>query len=193
MQMKAAITLAAFTLLPAFSAEAQETTDTPEVSSPAGANKGRFRFGINPTVGLESVSASGVSVSGTMVGLDLRLGWQLNDLLAIYAQPHLSFGSLSTEAGGPSISGATGTIVGTVMAEATLSDRFFGGVGAGYGILNNPSGLALEARAGVYPFMGRSANGIRRKGLMIGVDLRTVFVDGATGLLAMGCIGYEAF
>jgi hypothetical protein len=41
--------------------------------------------------------------------------------------------------------------------------------------------------------MGRSADGIRRKGLMVGVDVRSVFVDGATGVLIMGCIGYEAF
>jgi hypothetical protein len=41
--------------------------------------------------------------------------------------------------------------------------------------------------------MGRGDNGIRRKGLMLGVDFRSVFVSGATGILFMGCIGYEAF
>ena len=28
---------------------------------------------------------------------------------------------------------------------------------------------------------------------MVGVDLRTVFVTGATGILVLGSVGYEAF
>jgi hypothetical protein len=182
------------------SAHAQDTTAAPPVAAPPAApapssppDGGRFRFGIDATAGLETVSASGVSVSGAMYGADLRLGWQVNNLLAIYAQPHLSFGSLSTSGAGTPVSGATGTFVGTVMGEVTLIDRVFVGGGLGYGILNNPSGLTLEARAGGYPLMGKGADGIRRKGLMLGVDLRSVFVTGATGVLIMGCIGYEAF
>lgn len=157
------------------------------------ADHGRFRFGINPTLGLETVSASGTSISGTMYGLDLRMGWQVNNLFAVYAHPHLSFGELGTTGGGVPISGFTGTFIGTVMAEATLIDRLFVGAGAGYGVLNNPSGVAIEGRLGGYPLMGRGPDGVRRKGLMIGGDVRAVFVDGATGTLLMGCIGYEAF
>lgn len=41
--------------------------------------------------------------------------------------------------------------------------------------------------------MSKAANGIRRKGLMLGIDFRTVFIDGATGLLITGGIGYESF
>ena len=126
-----------------------------------------------------------------MFGLDVRLGWQFSHLLAIYAQPHLSFGSLGTGVGG--VSGFTGTFVGTVMGEATFIDRFFAGAGIGYGVFNNPSGVAIDLRAGGYPLMGVAENGIRRKGLMLGVDFRTVFLDGATGVLFMGCVGYEAF
>jgi hypothetical protein len=128
-----------------------------------------------------------------MYGADLRLGWQVNNLLAIYAQPHLSFGSLGTSVAGAPISGGTGTFTGTVIGEVTLVDRVFAGAGVGYGLLNNPSGPAIEARAGAYPLMGRGEDGIRRKGLMVGVDFRSVFVSGATGILFMGCIGYEAF
>lgn len=167
--------------------EGDSDDDDPSKPRPDG---GRFRFGINPTLGLETVSASGNSVSGAMYGLDLRLGWQVNHLLAIYAQPHLSFGTLGTNG---VVSGFTGTLTGTVMAEATFFDLLFVGAGAGYGVLNNPSGPTIEGRFGVYPIVGRGSNGIRRKGLMVGGDIRAIFVDGATGTLLMGCIGYEAF
>lgn len=161
--------------LSASAASAQETSAPPD--------GGRFRFGINAAGGLESVSP----LSGAMFGLDLRLGYQFNDILAVYAQPHLSFGSLSANG----ISGLTGTLVGTVLAEATLSDRFFVGAGAGFGVLNNPSGFTLEGRVGAYPFLSRSDGG--RSGLMIGVDVKTVFASEATGIVVMGCIGYESF
>jgi hypothetical protein len=154
---------------------------------------GRFRFGINGTVGLESVSGDGASLSGAMYGLDLRLGWQINNLLAVYAQPHLSFGSLSTDTGGGELSGATGTFIGTVMAEATFVDRLFVGAGLGYGVLNNPSGLAIDIRAGGYPLMDKADDRPRRKGLMLAMDFRSVFIDGGTGVLVMGQLGYEAF
>jgi hypothetical protein len=122
-----------------------------------------------------------------MFGVDGRLGVQWSNWLAVYAQPHLTFGSL----GGPS--GATGTFSVAGMAEVTLMDRVFAGAGFGYGVFNNPSGAMFQARAGGYPLMGRGANGIRRKGLMVGVDLRTVFLTGATGVLVLGSVGYEAF
>jgi hypothetical protein len=128
-----------------------------------------------------------------MYGADLRLGWQVNNLLAIYAQPHLSFGSLGTSVAGTPVSGGTGTFTGTVLGEVTLVDRVFAGAGVGYGLLNNPSGPAIEVRAGGYPLMGRGEDGIRRKGLMVGADFRSVFLSGATGIMVMGCIGYEAF
>jgi len=128
-----------------------------------------------------------------MYGLDLRLGWQVNNLFAIYAQPHLSFGSLSVSGGGVPVSGGTGTFIGTVMGEVTLIDWFFVGAGVGYGVLNNPSGPTIDLRAGGYPLMSRNDKGARRKGLMLGIDFRSVFVTGATGILFMGCVGYEAF
>jgi hypothetical protein len=209
MRGKTALALVIVTFFAVTSVRAQEATPeassqeaTPETSSqeataeaspPAAVDGGRFRFGINGTVGLESVSASGASVSGAMFGLDLRFGWQFSHLLAIYAQPHLSFGSLSANEGTTSVSGFTGTIVTTVMGELTFADRFFAGAGVGYGLFNNPSGFALDLKAGGYPVVGRGENGIRRTGLMVGLDFRTVFLDGATGLLVMGCIGYESF
>jgi hypothetical protein len=193
--------LVASTLLAAPAAFAQQTPSAPDGSSTASTppaasapiDGGRFRFGINATAGLERVSASGQSVSGTMYGADLRLGYQINDLIAVYAQPHLSFGSLGTSVAGTPVSGSTGTFIGTVMGEVTLIDRVFVGGGFGYGVLNNPSGPTIDLRAGGYPLMSRSDKYARRKGLMLGVDFRSVFVSGATGILVMGAIGYEAF
>jgi len=174
--------------------EAAEQDATADASPSAAVDGGRFRFGINGAVGLESVSASGASVSGAMFGLDVRLGWQFSHLLAIYVQPHLSFGSLSSDEGtAGTVSGFTGTVLVTAMGEVTFLDRLFAGAGFGYGVFNNPSGFALDLKVGGYPLVGRDENGIRRTGLMVGLDFRTVFLEGATGLLIMGCIGYESF
>jgi len=158
-------------------------------AAPTEADGVRFRWGLAAAVGLESVSV----FSGAMYGLDARFGVQVNHLLAIYVQPHLSFGSLSGEGIGAGVSGATGTFTTAAIGEVTLVDHFFVGAGFGYGVLNNPAGPMFQVRAGGYPLAGRGDNGIRRRGLMIGVDLRTIFIDGATGVLVMGGIGYEAF
>jgi hypothetical protein len=123
----------------------------------------------------------------------VRLGWQFSNLLAVYVQPHLSFGSLGSSGHGTSITGATGTFLATVMGEATFLDRLYAGAGVGYGVFNNPSGFVIDLKAGGYPLMGHGDNGIRRKGLNVGLDFRTAFLEGATGLLVLGCIGYESF
>ena len=146
----------------------------------------RFRFGINATAGLELVDPA----AGPMFGIDARLGLQLNNMIAVYAQPHLSFGSLGV---GP-ISGGTGTIALDVLGEVTIDDFFFVGGGFGLGVFNNPSGLALEARAGVYPLMSHDSDGVGRSGLMVGFDTRIVFLGGGfTGFMFMGQVGYEIF
>jgi len=157
--------------------------------APADADGVRFRWGIAAALGLESVSV----YSGAMYGFDARFGVQINHLLGVYVQPHLSFGKLTGSGAGAGVSGATGTFSTAVLGEATFLDHFFVGAGFGYGVLNNPSGPMFQARAGGYPLAGRADNGIRRRGLMVGVDFRTIFIDGATGVLVMGGIGYEAF
>lgn len=184
------ILLALVLTLPLSLSLARPAVADPAQTPPRVASDGpRFRGGIAVSGGLESVSV----VSGPMVGIDGRLGVQVNDWLAFYAQPHLSFGSLSGDAGGIGIRGATGTLAVAGLAEITLIDRFFAGAGFGYAVLNNPSGTMFQARLGGYPVMGRKHGGIRRRGLMIGADLRTVFVKGETGLLVLGSVGYEAF
>jgi hypothetical protein len=153
-----------------------------EVAPPSATQSGaRFRGGISGAGGFETVAG----VAGPMFGLDGRLGVQLNDLIAIYAQPHLSFGTLAGL--------MTGTFSATALVDLTLADRFFVAAGAGYGVLNNPSGLVIHARAGGYPIMGRGEDGARRKGLMLGVDFRTYLTGIGTGIQVLGTIGYEAF
>ena len=169
-------------------ARAQDAAAAPPAATVAQSGL-RFRSGISLGGGIEKVSV----VSGGMYGIDARLGMQLNDVLGIYLQPHLSFGSLSGQAGGAGISGSTGTFSVAAIGEATFMDRLFAGAGLGYGMLNNPSGPMFQARAGGYLLTTRGQDGIRRKGLMAGVDVRSIFITGATGLLVIASIGYEKY
>lgn len=149
------------------------------------ADGGRFRFGI-------ALSGGGAFVSGWelgMAGLDLRFGAQINHLLGVYAQPFFMVGGGSR--GG--ITGVTGFAGGSVVVDATFMDRFFVGLGGGGAVLNNPAAGFVHVRAGVYPAVGRGVNGVRRKGFMVGLDLRPFFASGITVLNVMGSIGYEAF
>lgn len=166
-------------LLLSTAAGADETAATATQGAPAASI--RFRSGISVGGGREMVSGSGFN----MGGVDGRLGMQISDLLGIYVQPHLSFGS-----GG---AGSTGTFAGTVLADLTLRERFFAAGGFGYGVLNNPSGAVVHFRAGGYPLMSVSQDGVRRKGLMVGVDSRTFFVSGATVEYVLVSIGYEKY
>lgn len=167
-----------------------QTADAPTAATeqPDG---GRMRWGVSAAAGLESVADTvGGSASGMMYGLDVRLGYQISNLLALYVPLHLSFGSLATSGGA---SGLTGTFAGTVVAEATFIDRVFAGIGGGWGMLNNPAGPTLHIRAGGYPLMSRSSTGPGRGGLVLAVDYRSIFVTGGTGTLILGSVGYEGF
>jgi hypothetical protein len=178
MFQKVIITASIISALTSVPALAQEASD--------GA---RFRWGISAGGGYEKVAG----FSGPMGGVDCRLGVQINDMWAVYAQPHISIGSLSTGTGSLGIAGLTGTFGVAALGEVTFIDRLFAAAGVGYGVLNNPSGFMVQARLGGYPLMGRGEDGIRRKGLMLGVDFRTIFVQGYTAILVFGTIGYEAF
>ncbi|MBW2460780.1 MAG: hypothetical protein JRH11_03980 [Deltaproteobacteria bacterium] len=122
-------------------------------------------------------------------GADVRLGVQINQLIGIYAQPQLGFYS-GTWSGSTGVGGLVGISAG---ADFTFFDRLFVGAGAGYGVLNNPSGFELHFRLGGYPLMGGGVTRARRKGLMVGVDIRVHFLDGATFFAPTFAIGYEAF
>jgi hypothetical protein len=129
-------------------------------------------------------------VSCTYYGVDARFGAQLNNMFGVYAQPTLGY--YTANAGGALAAG--GLLGVALVADATFIDRFFVGAGLGYTIYNNPSGLTPILRVGGYPLMSRSDEKARRKGLMLGVDLRFTKLEGLkTIVMPTFNLGYEAF
>jgi hypothetical protein len=159
---------------------------TAAVSSAQEKDGVRFRGGVSATAGTMAVS----NYSGFLAGVDGRLGLQINNLIGVYVDPHLSFGPVKV---GNIGSTAIGVFSATGIVDVTLFDRMFVGAGGGFGIVNNPTGAALHFRLGGYPLMGRGEDGIRRKGLVLAADVQTYFLSGVTVLQPMGSIGYEAF
>lgn len=162
----------------------------PSVPSAAPAAEGdkdgfRFRGGVSATAGTMLIS----DYSGFLGGVDAHLGVQVNDMIGVYAVPHLSFGPVSVG----SVSTFIGVLSATAVADVTLIDQVFVGAGGGFGVVNNPSGPVLHFRAGGYPLVGDGKDGIRRKGLMLGGDVRMYFLSGITVMQVMGGVGYEAF
>jgi hypothetical protein len=149
----------------------------------------RFRGGVAIVGGGEFVSG----FAAGLLGIDGRLGVQINRFVGIYLQPHFSAGT-GVEQGG---SGPTGTVSITAMADVTLLNRIFIGAGAGFGLVENPYGAVVAFRFGGYPVMRFSRFMPRRKGLMLGIDMRTYVLTSTTPTLPviqmMGAIGYEAF
>lgn len=161
-------------------------------NSKSGGDGMRFRFGVSGGPGIFSAKpkGGGTGASFTYGGLDLRFGAQINDLVGVYAQPVLGYYSTS-DIGILAVGGLLGA---SVIADVTLIDHFFVGAGVGHHIYNNPGGPSLVLRAGGYPLMGRSKEKIRRKGLMLGADLRVTFLDAIAPVVHPTFnIGYEAF
>ncbi len=154
--------------------------------SSAGGDGGRFRFGVAGGGG--PLSTDGLDM--TYYGVDLRFGWQFNDAIGVCATPQLGYYKLD---GADALFGSGGLMGTSVDVDYTLFDRVFLGGGLGYAILNNPSGSELHLRAGGYPIVSRSDEKIRRKALMLGIDLRLHFVEGYTFVAPTFNIGYESF
>jgi len=173
---------------PAPAATAAAGSDT----SGAVADGPRFRFGVAGGVGFFTASSEvgTAKVSCTYYGADLRLGAQINNLFGVYAQPTLGYYS-ANGSGGLAAGGLLGF---AVVADATIIDRFFVGAGLGYTVYNSPAGVTPILRIGGYPLMGRSEQKARRKGLMLGVDLRFTSLEGLnTIVMPTFNLGYEAF
>jgi hypothetical protein len=184
-----------------------EATDKPaaeekapaEAAAPAAAaaNGGvmdgtRFRFGVGAGLGFFSAASEVGSdkVSCTYYGSDLRFGAQINNLIGVYAQPTLGYYSVNGSGG----LGAGGLLGFSVIADATFIDRLFVGAGLGYTVYNSPGGMTPILRVGGYPLMSRSDEKARRKGLMVGADLRFTSLDGLkTIVMPTFNVGYEAF
>lgn len=160
---------------------AAETAPVDAGGGDAAPDGARFRFGVSGGVG----PVLGEGFDFFYGGVDLRFGAQINDLLGIYAQPQLGFYSGAL--------GVGGLVGASAVADFTFIDRIFVGAGVGYAVLNNPSGLELHMRVGGYPLMSRSTEKARRKGLMVGADLRLHFIENITVFAPTFSIGYEAF
>ena len=129
-------------------------------------------------------------ISGTMFGLDWRIGYRINEPISVYLHSHMSFGSASE---GNGASGVTGTFASALMGEYLLPMRVFVAGGAGYGVLNNPSGLLIAARAGYYPFKTEAVGKARR--LNVALDYRSYFANQGYGTVnqVQLSVGYDRF
>jgi hypothetical protein len=165
---------------------ANGATNTPVADGP------RFRFGVAAGMGFFTAASEvgSTEVSCTYYGGDLRLGAQINDLIGIYVQPTLGYYTADI----PLRFAAGGLVGAAAVADITIIDHFFAGAGLGYTIYNNPSGMTPILRVGGYPLMARSEHKARRKGLMLGADLRFTKLEGLkTIVMPTFNLGYEAF
>lgn len=108
----------------------------------------------------------------------------------MYLHSHLSFGSASE---GNGASGVTGTFASALMAEYLLPMRVFVAGGAGFGVLNNPNGPLVAARAGYYPFKTTAVGKARR--LNVALDYRSYFANQGYGTVSQIqlSVGYDRF
>ena len=160
--------------------------------APAASGGMSLRNGFSLSVGQEfGETTAGESFSGQLYGVDWRIGLKISDAIAVYAHSHLSFGTVGPDQG--SGGGVTGNMAAAVVGEYTLPFRVFMGAGAGYGVLNNPNGPLLEARAGYYPFKTTSEGKARR--LNVALDARWYMVGDPYGTVTQISVslGYDRF
>ena len=177
-------------------AAAPAATPAPAAATTAADTKGavadgaRFRFGVAAGGGFFTAATESGSdkASFTYFGTDLRFGLQVNDLIGVYAQPTLGYYT------GSGVFAKGGLLGLAAAADVTFLDRFFVGAGLGYTVYNSPAGLTPLVRLGGYPLMVRSDQKARRKGLMVGMDLRFTSLEGLkTIVMPTFNVGYEAF
>ena len=165
------------------------------VEEGGGGDHARFRGGIDLTGG--GILLNGYTVG--VVGVEGQLGVQVNNLLGFYVQPHLVFGGGQYTAGPVSASGFDGVFGVTGLVDFTFDNRvqIGGGGGVAYtGVNNFYASPVLEGRFAFYPVENHSRGG-RRRGLMIGADIRFIYwtVPGDALMLMepTAFIGYQAF
>lgn len=151
-----------------------------------------LRNGFSLSVGQEfGTSNIGNEFSGQLYGVDWRIGMQINKAIGVYLHSHLSLGSITNN----NVSGYTGNFATAITGEYTLPMRVFLAAGAGYGVLNNPSGPLVGFRVGYYPFETTSSEKARR--LNIALDTRLYFVSAGAESITMKhiavSIGYDRF
>lgn len=129
-------------------------------------------------------------ISGTMFGVDWRIGWRFTREVSAYLDSHLSFGSAKE---GNGASGFTGTFGSAVIGEYKLPMGLFVGAGGGYGVLNNPNGPMVQARIGYYPFETKVVG--KKRHLNIALDYRGISANQGYGFVnhVAISIGYDRF
>jgi hypothetical protein len=164
---------------------------TTAAAQPASSGIG-LRNGFSLSAGQEfGTTASGAEISGQLYGFDWRIGGMITSSISVHMHSHLSLGTASV--GGTD--GYTGNFATALVGEYMLPMRLFFGGGAGYGVLNNPSGPLAEFRAGYYPFKADATGKSRR--FNIAFDARFYFVDdagqGVTVTHLALSLGYDRF
>jgi hypothetical protein len=160
----------AFALVLVASSSGLALADDPAVA----ASTGGLRNGFSLSAGQEF--GGDRDISGTMLGVDWRIGARINDPISVYLHSHLSFGS-ATE--GMSEAGVTGTMAAALVGEYRLPMNLFVGAGAGYGVLNHPNGPLVEARVGYYPLKMSATGKVRR--LNVALDYRVFMANQGYG------------
>src|SRR5262245_43385144 len=167
---------------PAVTAPAPAPTPTEEPSTSG------LRNGFSVSAGQEF--GGDRMISGTMFGVDWRIGYRISEPLSVYLHSHLSFGSAHE---GTAAAGTTGTFATALIGEYLLPMGLFVGGGAGWGVLNNPNGPLAEARIGYYPMKANGPGKSRR--LNVALDTRFYFADQGYGTVnhIMLSLGYDRF
>ena len=137
----------------------------------------RLRNGFSASIGEETGSGPSSGLSGQLYGVDWRIGAHLPGAFSVYTDTHLSLGTAKIGAA----SGYTGNFALALMGEYELPARTFVAAGAGYGVLNNPSGPLAQARAGWYPFEHDATRGRR---LDVALDARFYFAGDQIGTVS---------
>ena len=165
----------------------------------------RFRGGVSLAGGGLFGSDEPIDYSGFLVGVSGHIGVQIFDLLALYAVPHLSFGSVTFEAGPLKLTEGWLDVSATGLVDFTIIDQIFVAAGGGWAAhaptctnCNGATGPVIHFRLGGYPLMDYGDDGVRRMGLMVSGDMRVniLSVSGGDSFVMyqpMLNVGYEAF
>lgn len=158
---------------------------TATASGPASVSPARFRGGFSGSVGglLHGDFALGVG------GMEGRLGAQITDPFAVYVQPFFGvyWGTINGVDGDSLMGGAS------ALVDYTFGDRAFVAGGVGVARFDEPIGATLHLRGGVYPAVGFGDDGIGRRGLMVGGELRLFIVSETVVASPTVTVGFEAF
>jgi hypothetical protein len=169
---------------------------------------GRFRYGADLGGGWMFTGGDGGGLSGASITGSLRLGWQLNDQLAIYYQGDLPIGFAAGSVGSYDYSGAAVVLGNGVMGEwtfgdilslaagpsldyaagavcsSTLSTSCIGSAGAYFG---------FQARVSVSLVSQSMGENTRRRGLRFGLSSHTSVIEATAFQFFDLHLGYEWF